>query len=445
MKIGILGGGLLGLSLGHFLNERNRDFRILEKDALCAGLLRSVSIDKFTFDTGGSHIIFSKNREVLNLMIRLLDDNLIASKRRTKIVYKNKLIGYPFENHLAGLDKNETFECLLYFIQNQIEKEKCNMKSPANLKEWFYFTFGKGISEKYLIPYNEKIWKYPIDEMSTEWVERIPNPPIEDIIKSSLGILTEGYIHQSNFYYPKTGGIQSLAKALEYPIKEKIAYNYIIKNIKKINDKWVISGNPKIVFDKLISSIPLHDLIRLLDDVPTDISNKVNSLKYNSLISIAIGVDVQKINNLSWLYIPDKNILAHRVSFPSNFSPNVAPKDKSAILAEITFRDGDKISEMRDNEIVEKTIDDLEVLGIIKKRDVVTSSIYKSKYAYVIHDMKYKDNIRIIGEYFNELGLDTIGRFARWEYLNMDETIAHAKTYVEANFAHPHKLENKVN
>jgi len=222
-----------------------------------------------------------------------------------------------------------------YFVRNLIAKEKGLLKPPKNMKEWFYYTFGKEIAEKYLIPYNEKIWKFPLEEMSTVWVEWIPQPPVEGIIKSSLGIPTEGYTHQLYFYYPKHGGIQSLARAFEEPIKDKKITNFEVKRVKKEDGKWIVSnGKEEFSFDKIISTIPLQELINTLEDVSEE---AVNNLKFNSLITVGIGVDRPKLNDFSWLYIPDKDVLTHRVSFPSNYSPYVAPKGKSSMLVEITY------------------------------------------------------------------------------------------------------------
>ncbi|ASI98386.1 protoporphyrinogen/coproporphyrinogen oxidase [Thermococcus celer] len=431
MKIGILGGGLAGLSLGYFLNQRGYDFLILEKNPETGGLLKSVQIEGFTFDVGGSHIIFSRDREILNFMASLLGDNVVKNRRNTKILYKGRYVKYPFENGLADLPKQDNFECLYYFVQNLIAKEKGLLKPPRNMKDWFYYTFGKGIAEKYLIPYNEKIWKYPLDKMSTVWVERIPNPPIEDVIKSSLGISTEGYTHQLYFYYPKFGGIQSLARALERPIKDKIVTNFEAKSIKKENGKWIISnGKCEFEFDRVISTIPIPELIKSLDDVPEEIIEAVNNLNFNSLITVGIGVDRSKLNDFSWLYIPDKDILPHRVSFPSNYSPHVAPSGKSSILAEVTYREGDEISRIKDDEIAGITVENLHKLGIMDKKDVVLTTVHRFKYAYVIYDLDYRNNLEAIFKYLNEIGIESIGRFGSWEYANMDAVIKMVKDYV---------------
>jgi len=432
MKIGILGGGLAGLSLGYFLNSRNRDFLILEKNSETSGLLKSIQIDGFTFDAGGSHVIFSKNKEVLSFILSILKGNIVRNRRNAKILYKGRYVKYPFENGLAELPKRENFECLYYFIQNYTKKEKGLLPSPKNLKEWFYYMFGKGIAEKYLVPYNEKLWKFPLEGMDINWVSRIPQPPLKDIIKSSLGIPTEGYRHQLYFYYPKFGGIQALAKALEEPIKNKIITNFEVKKIKKEDGKWIVSnGKAELEFEKIISTIPLGELITILKDAPKEIKRTARELKFNSLITVGIGIDKPKVNNFSWVYIPDQEILSHRISFPSNYSPYVSPNKKSSILAEITYRDGDEIGKMKNEEIVERTIEDLHTLKVINKNDVVTTTAHRIKYAYVIYDLECSENLRKIITYISKIGIDVIGRFGKWEYLNMDQTVEASKKYIE--------------
>ncbi|MGB2726928.1 MAG: FAD-dependent oxidoreductase [Halobacteriota archaeon] len=444
MKIGIFGAGLTGLTLGYLLNKKGVNFEISEKEKECGGLMKSLQEDGFTFDYGGSHIIFSKDKDVLEFMLKLLGDNKIRNKRDTKILYKGHYVKYPFENGLSNLPKQDNFECLYYFIQNLIKKEKGELKPPSSLKGWFYYTFGKEISEKYLIPYNEKIWKYPLEKIGLDWVERIPNPPIEDIIKSSLGIDTEGYTHQLYFYYPIIGGIQKLIESLEDKIEDRIVTNFEVKMIEKEDEKWIISdGKEEKAYDEIISTIPIHDLINALN-APEDVKNAVNNLKYNSLIAIMIGVDKPKINDFTWLYIPDKDALTHRVSFPSNYSPFVAPEGKSSILAEITYREGDEISKLRDRDVIEKTIEDLHRLKIFNAGDTCFTIVKRVKYAYIINDLDYQKNIETVESYLENIGVDLIGRFSEFKYLNMDACIRSAEEYIHKNFRMLQKNGNGI-
>ena len=425
MRIGILGGGLTGVTLGYFLNS---DIEILEKNTETGGLCRSLQDEGFTFDYGGSHIIFSKDKEVLGFMLAVLVDNKVQRRRNTKILFKGNYVKYPFENGLNDLPKEDNFECLYYYIDNLIKRERDKSNSPENFKEWIYYTFGKGIAEKYMIPYNEKIWNTKSEQMSLEWVEnRVPQPPIRDVIKSSLGIETEGYTHQLHFYYPKKGGIQSLIKSIESGIKGRITTNFEVQSIRKEDDKWIVcSNNKEKEFDMVISTLHLSDFINVLKDVPENVVNAVNNLKYNSLITVMIGLDIPKLNDFSWLYIPDKDIKTHRVSFPSNYSDYVAPNGKSSVLAEITCSEDEEIWNRKDDNIANEVIDDLHRLKIIDKNTVCYSKVKRSKYAYVIYDLDYTKKMQVINRYFNEIGIELCGRFSEFKYLNMDACIRSA-------------------
>lgn len=425
MKIGILGGGLTGLTLGYFLNC---EVEILEKNKETGGLCRSLQEEGFTFDYGGSHVIFSKDKEVLKFMIDILGDNKVRRRRNTKSLFKGNYVKYPFENGLNDLPMEDNFECLYYYIINLVKRECNKIREPENFKEWIYYTFGKGIAEKYMIPYNEKIWNTKSEQMSLEWVEnRVPQPPIEDVIKSSLGIETEGYTHQLYFHYPKTGGIQSLIKSIESGMKGRITTNFEVQSIRKEDDKWIVSSNNKEKeFGMVISTLHLSDFINVLRDVPENVVNAVNNLKYNSLITVMIGLDIPKLNNFSWLYVPDKGIKTHRVSFPSNYSECVAPDGKSSVLAEITCSEDEEIWKQKDDDIADEVIDELHRLKIINKNTVCYSKVKRSKYAYVIYDLDYTKKMQVINKYFSEIGIELCGRFSEFKYLNMDACIRSA-------------------
>ena len=229
MKIGILGGGLTGLTIASNLKY---DCEVLEKNKECGGLCRSLKEKGFTFDFGGAHIIYSKNQEIIKYIKKVLGKNCRQGRRNNKIYFKGRFVKYPFENGLSDLSPEDNFECLYYYLNNKYKK-------PSNFGEWLYYTFGKGIAEKYLIPYNRKIWKYPPEKMSFHWVERLPKPPIEDVIKSAVGISTEGYTHQLYFCYPEQEGIQGLIKAFERRSPE-ISRNFKIKKIKREKRKWIV-------------------------------------------------------------------------------------------------------------------------------------------------------------------------------------------------------------
>ena len=114
-SIGILGGGISGIALAAHLGD---DVEVLEKRDRIGGLCGTIIEDGFTFDAAGPHIMFSKNKDVLALMIEVLDGNVRQGRRENRIWFKGRLVKYPFENDLASLPKEDNFECIYGYIVN---------------------------------------------------------------------------------------------------------------------------------------------------------------------------------------------------------------------------------------------------------------------------------------------------------------------------------------
>ncbi|MDR3101939.1 MAG: FAD-dependent oxidoreductase [Methanocalculaceae archaeon] len=434
MKLAILGGGLTGVTLARLLVERGNDVTVLEKEQKIGGLCTSEMRNGFTFDCGGSHIIFSRDTEVLGFMQNVLAENRDIRHRNTKIYYKQRYIKYPFENGLADLPKDDLFFCLSEYINNLIAVERGEVSEPENFRDWIYATFGKGIAECYLVPYNEKIWNYPAEKMSKHWMDgRVPQPPVEDILKSAIGIGTEGYTHQAVFSYPIDGGIEALVRAIAAPVSDSIITGFAIASIRETAARWKISdGKRTITADRLISTIPLQTLLPLLTDVPVQVRAACGALRYNSIACVSIGFK-GTVPDISWMYVPESEWgMFNRLSFPSNFSHHVAPDGCAAVLAEITYNEGDTVSRMTDDELVAHTVGGLVRMGILPNAaEVVHAAVDRFKFAYVVYDLAYMKNIRIVREYLQETaGIDLVGRFSQFEYLNMDGCIRSALDFV---------------
>jgi len=433
VTIAILGGGLSGLTLARLLHERGDDVVVLEVDTRYGGLCRSVTSGGFTFDAGGSHIIFSRDAEVLAFMRRMIAGNEQRNTRNTKIFYKGAFVKYPFENGLSDLPPEERFFCINEFVKAQIAFEKGEVPRPANFRDWIYSTFGKGIAECYMVPYNEKIWKYPTERMSTHWVDgRIPRPPVEDVLKSAIGIVTEGYTHQAVFSYPLDGGIEALVHAIAAPVKDRIRTGFTVRSIRRKENSFIISdGKNSVEADRVISTIPVQNLLPCLENVPAGVKKACDSLVYNSLVSVAFELS-GPVPAISWLYVPELKLgRTNRVSFPSTYSANAAPAGCSSILAEITHQPGDEVSRMPDDAIVHEVTQTLATMGLTAKDRILNVRVMRQPFAYVVYDLAYQDNIRIVREFCTSRSIPLVGRFAQFEYLNMDGCIRSVMDFVK--------------
>jgi len=432
VTIAILGGGLSGLALARLLHEKGNKVVVLEAEAAYGGLCRSKNEGGFTFDIGGSHIIFSRDAEVLAFMRRMIERNEQRNDRNTKIFYKDQYVKYPFENGLSDLPEHDRFFCINEFVKTHVAVEKGELPTPENFRDWIYYTFGKGIAECYMVPYNEKIWKFPSEKMSLHWVDgRIPRPPVEDVIRSAIGISTEGYTHQSVFSYPLDGGIEALVRAVAQPINDRIRTGFRVNSVRKKGGVFEISnGSDVVVADQCISTMPVQHLVAALDGVPARVKEACAALRYNALVCVNIGIR-GTVPDISWLYIPETALgMTNRISFPSNYSARAAPDGCGSVLAEITHQPGDEVSMMDDALLTEQVVSTLEAMQILKRDQILYTSVERQPYAYVVYDIDYQKNIAVVKDYCRSAGIPLVGRFSQFEYLNMDGCLRSVMDFV---------------
>jgi len=430
MRISILGGGWAGIICSLKIKEKypNLEVLVIEKSHYNerGGLLRSETIDEFVFDTGGSHIIFSKDKSVLNDMLHLIQGAVVRHSRKSFIRFnKHTIISYPLETGLYDLPVKDRAEALISFLKACMSRSP-NWK-PKNFKEWIYGFFGKWISNKYLVPYNEKLWKRPLDQIDVDWVHipgRLPIPDWCDVVRSAIGLKTIGYVEQSVFYYPVKGGIQALydsvlRKAMKLGVR--IIWGEEVKEVKREGKKWII--NEEYDCDLIINTIPLPNLINAIKkpEPERDIIEAANALNYNKIAVIGVALN-RKAPRQHWIYVPQRDIVFHRYAWVSNYSPYNVPQNKSSIIAEITIPMSEhvKLDSLKD-----QVIEDLIRLGVVSWKEILFSKAWLHEYGYPVYTIGHRGNREKVISWLSEQGIKTVGRWGLWHYWNMDKVYEH--------------------
>jgi protoporphyrinogen oxidase len=420
--ITILGAGLAGLSAAYHLGD---GYRVLEREAEPGGLCRSVEKSGYVFDIA-PHILFTRDEYARGLFIKLLEGNLLTHDRQAYIYMMGTYVKYPFEANLHPLPREAREEC----IQGVVDRPTLK---PRNFMEWIQSSFGEGIAKYYMVPYNEKIWKYPLDKMNTEWLGgRVPTPSVEEMRRGAEGDQNVDYGPNAQFWYPESGGIGALPKALAEGLDVSCGSNAVdVKPTKKgVKVTYQRNGLPKSVESEYaFSSLPLPELVKIMSDVPEAVVKAANRLVYNSIICVDVGVKRPGITDKHWLYFPEPKLVFNRISFPMNFSPGTTPPGRSSVLVEVTYRGRQPDLE----ETKERVLHDLVEAELTKESDkveVCDASSYR--YAYVIYDLDHRKNVEAVHRYLRESRVIPIGRFGEWEYYNMDKAILSGKRAAES-------------
>ena len=429
----IIGAGLAGLSTAYHLRDRN--YHIYEKEGEVGGLCRSFKQDGFTFDYTG-HLLHLKQDYTKKLLEKLLPQKLKTHFRRASIYSKGIFTPYPFQANLYGLPKEVIKECVMEFIEVKERRERSQRLSSGNqsgmnqsFRDWIIHTFGSGIAKHFMIPYNEKMWKQDLSELSSDWVDwSIPVPTLDEIIGGALGLNNPHMGYSARFLYPEEGGIEALPKAF-LPHVGNLHYNKALTRIDPKEKMAWFNDESSVKYDCLVSTIPLPELLKIVRDLPSAIADWKDGLKHISVLDVNLGVDNDTISDQHWVYFPEPEIAFYRVGLYSNFSSVVAPPKKSSLYAEVSYLPNSPLNE---TDMLEKIYDGLKACGFIKSRNqIIVENILNIPYAYVIHNDFRRQNLPKIMTSLNEHNIFSIGRYGSWTYMSMEDALLQGKEVAE--------------
>lgn len=416
-KTVIIGAGISGLSAAYFLKK---PYIILEEKPLAGGLCRSFYEDGFTFDCSG-HFIHIKDKEI-RCLVNKLSGGLDEISRKASIYIKGRFVPFPFQANLYYLDEKTKKEC----VDGILKRKKTVIRAGMPFLNWSEAMFGKGITEYFMKPYNEKLWSYDLKKMTAGWTGPfVPRPDAESIIKSAYGESGKKYGYNSTFYYPKKNGCQALINGF---VKKcgNIRFNSKTCAVD-IKNKTVISADgKKYEYSCLVSTQPLVELIRQIRHAPEKIKTEAAKLKCSSVRCINLGLRSKNgvpeiLKGRHWIYFPDKKLPFYRIGVYSNVNSSSVPENCYSFYVEFSSANG-----IYKN--CENVIKDLKKAGFIRSGDeAVCANVTDMPYAYVIFDKEREKALRSINAWLNKNNIYSIGRYGAWEYSFIEKNIKAAK------------------
>ncbi len=402
MKVAVIGGGISGLSIAQCVKNKY-NVTVFEAASNPGGLIKCERIDGTLYHMVGGHVFNSRRQDVLDWFWNFFDrEKEFTKATRNAVVYMGRPIGYPIENHIYQFDA----EVQKQIITDLLEIAQNKNVEPSNFEEFLKFRFGETLYNVYFKPYNEKVWKRDLSQVPLTWLAgKLPMPTVEEIIFDNFNKANETTMVHSSFYYAKYNGSQFLVDRLAEGLN--ITYNAKIKIIEKKGDKWIVNG---IEFDKVVFCGNVKELPLMLGSIKAISAyiQPIEELEYHGTTSVLCEVER---NAYSWIYMPDEAHHSHRIICTGNFSETNNGHD--ALTATIEFTD----------EVDKKTI--LENLEKIPYSPKYITHCY-TPYTYPIQNSSTREIINGIKILMEPEGFYLLGRFAEWEYYNMDAAIGAA-------------------
>lgn len=418
-EIVILGAGIAGLSTAYHLQN---NYSLYEKEAEPGGMARTIDKDGYRFDYDG-HLLHFRDEYAFSLISDLLDGNLAPHKRNSWIYSKGSYTRYPFQANFYGLPKDVIKECLVGLIRARLNLVNAYVKRDlnGNFENWIRTTFGEGIAEHFMLSYNKKFWTVEPKELVCDWLDGfVPVPAIEDVVTGAISSSTKPYGYNSRFWYPVKGGISAVVDGFLQKTNN-LHVNKKVVTIDQHRKEIVFEDGTIKGFKHLVSTIPLPEMQKILVNIPDKVKEAFSELRYTSIFVVNLGIKRDDVTDRHWVYYPEESIAFYRTGFPTNFSMDVAPSNRTSLYAEISYSDNKKIDKEK---AIRDTVRDLKLLGIICREDEIeVCQPIDIKYGYAIYDSNRKSAVQAIKNYLQRFGIHTIGRYGSWSYMSMEDVI----------------------
>ena len=408
----IIGAGISGLTFANYCKD---NYLIVEKENEVGGYCRTIKKGEFIWDYAGHFFHFNTEEFKNKFLQKIPKEDIIYNTKCTKIYYKDNFIDYPFQSNIHELDKEEFIDCL-YDLFNKEEKDKYD-----NFLDMLYGKFGKSIVEKFLKPYNEKLYATNLQDLDVDAMGRFfPYVNKEEIIKNMKNSVINSY--NNNFLYPKNGAGSFINILFNSLNKNNIILNTSVEDIDVDNKTVILSDKTIIKYKYLINTIPLNNFLKLLKKY----DNIVNEMSYNKVLVFNLGFDKPSLlcTKEHWLYIPSKDINFYRCGFYNNI---LGTKNLSMYI-EIGYGKNQEITKEEIDKQLKLTLKGLKEIGIInediKLKDYV-SIIMNPAYVHI-----NKETNLLLDKLKKELsdkGIYTIGRYGAWTYNSMEDSMVTAK------------------
>ena len=399
----IIGAGVSGLTYANFTNN---DYLILEKDSHTGGLCNTIKQDGFVWDYSGHFFHFQDPKIARFISERIDESRLVKVDKQTQIRYKDRLVDFPFQKNIHQLPYVEFIDCLCDLFEN-------DSIDIVSFKSMLYAKFGKSIAEKFLIPYNTKLYATDLDNLDADAMGRFfPYADKEDIIRNFRQSRNESY--NGSFLYHKGGAIEYV-HALEQNIrKDKICLNEQVISVDMENH-LVQTDKRTIPYNHIISSIPLPQLLHLCHREYDE-----KALTWNKVLVFNLGFDGKGTDRKNhWIYFPEDKYCFYRVGFYSN----IIPADRMSLYVEIGFKPD---AEIDINEMLDKTLSGLKEAEILHGEKLISWHSVVMNPAYVHVSEKGLKEVQRQKEVLAKHDVYSIGRYGSWNYSSIEDNMKEA-------------------
>ena len=416
-RLVIIGAGPAGLGAAWRLQELGYDNWLLVEASDHAGGLASSVVDAggFTWDLGGP-VLFSHYPYFDRVMDTALGDAWVEHVREAWVWMRDRWIPYPFQNNVWHLPHEDLIAC----INGLIDLQASASAPPRSFREWLLASFGTGICDVFMLPYNRKVWAYDPSRLDVGWMgERVATVDVKRVL-ANLVLRRDDVSWGPNatFRFPLHGGTGAIWRAVAGRLPANhIQFNRTVNAIDPARKQIIMADGESILYDHLISTMALDHLLRSLVDRP-QLTKAATQFVYSSSHIVGVGLKGHPPDDLRtkcWIYFPEERVPFYRATVFSNYSPNNVPTSSPhwSLMAEVSESPDKPVNA---STIVSEVIAGFLSCGFIDPASVVSTWHRRLDHGYPTPWLGRDSVLTPIEEALRAAGVFSRGRFGAWKY-----------------------------
>lgn len=417
-NIVVLGSGMAGLGAAYKLHGDGITPTLYDKNGYYGGHTTTIRYDNnFIFDLG-PHISFTKDTRIQDLLADAVDQQFETVQINLNNYWRGHWPKHPVQLNLHGLPEDVIIKVIEDFVE-----ERGRPEPPIkNYADWLLASFGRTFAELFPMQYTRKYHTTTAENMSTDWLgPRVYRPSLQEVLRGAISPTAPNVHYITHFRYPTRGGFVSYLKKFVPLANLKLGHELVSINPKTRQLRF--SNGHVTDYDGLVSSVPLPDLLRMIEGAPRDVVDAAGLLACSTCVLVNIGVNRSDLSQAHMSYFYDEDICFSRLSFPHMLSVNNVPEGAGSIQAEVYFSEKYKPLTGNPEDWIEPVIADLRRSGILRDSDTIMSrAAWLLRYANVIFDLDRTAALRKVHAYLDDIGIAYCGRYGDWGYMWTDES-----------------------
>lgn len=412
----VVGAGMSGLGFANWIAaeaaERGRpapELLIVEADDEPGGYCKTVVQDGFTWDYSG-HFFHFKRPEIEAWLRARMDGEVRTVTKLSAIRVAGVDVDFPFQKNIHQLPRAEFLDCLvdLYF-----RDEAPAVGSAGSFKAMLYRRFGRGIAEKFLIPYNQKLYATDLDRLDEHAMGRFfPHADVADIVRNMRAPDNASY--NATFTYPARGAMEYVRALLRELPPGAMALG---ERVIEIDLRRQIARTTKreLRFRRLISSAPLPRLL-----AACRLEHDADAFSSNQVLIFNLGFDRKGRRDLHWMYFPDPRRSFYRVGWYDN----ILGGDRMSLYVEI----GAATDAALDVEAArERVLAELAEERITDGHRLVSWHSVVLDPAYVHITRRSQAEHARVRRTLEAAGVYSVGRYGGWTYCSIEDNLVETR------------------